>query len=206
MRAPFPDFPFEEQGEVVDVFSAVKDTASALAIFAPPVEAGIERRLPGRIVGDFVMDEKVDHDGGSPVPPDTRQQVNWSGRRDLNSRPLAPQASALPGCATSRWNPLPRTTMTMTAWGSTSKFYTRRQPRARARSCIDEDPPKTGTISVTNERDECHHRATASCGNMINIEKSELSNHVRFFLGDLGIGWSGLHRQSCGAGTAAVWL
>ncbi len=26
----------------------------------------------------------------------------WSGRRDLNSRPLAPQASALPGCATSR--------------------------------------------------------------------------------------------------------
>ena len=28
--------------------------------------------------------------------------MNWSGRRDLNSRPLAPQASALPGCATSR--------------------------------------------------------------------------------------------------------
>ena len=61
----FQTFPFEEQGEVVDVFSAVKDTASALAIFAPPVEAGIERRLPGRIVGDFVMDENVDHDGGA---------------------------------------------------------------------------------------------------------------------------------------------
>lgn len=27
---------------------------------------------------------------------------NWSGRRDLNSRPLAPQANALPDCATSR--------------------------------------------------------------------------------------------------------
>ena len=27
---------------------------------------------------------------------------NWSGRRDLNSRPLAPHASALPGCATPR--------------------------------------------------------------------------------------------------------
>ena len=27
---------------------------------------------------------------------------NWSGRRDSNSRPLAPHASALPGCATPR--------------------------------------------------------------------------------------------------------
>src|SRR3972149_12274648 len=26
----------------------------------------------------------------------------WSGRPDLNRRPLAPKASALPGCATSR--------------------------------------------------------------------------------------------------------
>src|ERR1035441_3447496 len=26
----------------------------------------------------------------------------WSGRRDSNSRPLAPHASALPGCAASR--------------------------------------------------------------------------------------------------------
>jgi hypothetical protein len=26
----------------------------------------------------------------------------WSGRQDLNLRPLAPQASALPGCATPR--------------------------------------------------------------------------------------------------------
>src|SRR5229473_6816970 len=28
---------------------------------------------------------------------------NWSGRLDLNQRPLAPQASALPGCATPRF-------------------------------------------------------------------------------------------------------
>ena len=28
--------------------------------------------------------------------------LNWSGWRDSNSRPLAPHASALPGCATSR--------------------------------------------------------------------------------------------------------
>ncbi len=26
----------------------------------------------------------------------------WSGRKDLNLRPLAPHASALPGCATPR--------------------------------------------------------------------------------------------------------
>src|SRR5574341_471593 len=30
------------------------------------------------------------------------QREEWSGRADLNCRPLAPQASALPGCATSR--------------------------------------------------------------------------------------------------------
>ena len=30
----------------------------------------------------------------------------WSGRRDSNSRPLAPQASALPGCATARTFPV----------------------------------------------------------------------------------------------------
>ena len=28
--------------------------------------------------------------------------IYWSGRRDSNSRPLAPHASALPGCATPR--------------------------------------------------------------------------------------------------------
>ena len=29
-------------------------------------------------------------------------RIEWSGRRDLNPRPLVPQTSALPGCATSR--------------------------------------------------------------------------------------------------------
>ncbi len=58
-------------------------------------------------------------DGGYQVPiePSTRPVLwvapvndvdpmcsyyKWSGRRDLNSWPLAPQASALPGCATPR--------------------------------------------------------------------------------------------------------
>jgi hypothetical protein len=30
------------------------------------------------------------------------QEKKWSGRLDLNQRPHAPQACALPGCATSR--------------------------------------------------------------------------------------------------------
>ena len=30
----------------------------------------------------------------------------WSGREDLNLRPLAPHASALPGCATPRFREL----------------------------------------------------------------------------------------------------
>ena len=30
------------------------------------------------------------------------EPVNWSGRSDSNTRPLAPHASTLPGCATPR--------------------------------------------------------------------------------------------------------
>src|ERR1019366_7648617 len=141
----FQILPFEEQGDVVDASGAAENVATVLAVLAPPVEGGIERRFPGRIVGNFVVDEKVNHDGENPplntlkTLRQTREKCKgrdhrevgahlerWSGRRDLNSRPLAPQASALPGCATSRWNPLPR--MTMTAWGLTFRFYTRRQP------------------------------------------------------------------------------
>ncbi len=31
-------------------------------------------------------------------------EIKWSGRGDLNSRPLGPEPSALPGCATPRAN------------------------------------------------------------------------------------------------------
>jgi hypothetical protein len=44
-----------------------------------------------------------------PLPPsrrsnhrDSSHRKNWSGRRDSNSRPSAPKADALPGCATPR--------------------------------------------------------------------------------------------------------
>src|SRR5208337_4143668 len=60
----FQALPFEENGEVVDVFSAAENTATALAVLAPPVEGGIKCCFPGRIVGDLVMDDKINHDGG----------------------------------------------------------------------------------------------------------------------------------------------
>ena len=37
-----------------------------------------------------------------PLRSATNQQVRWSERRDSNPRPLDPQSSALPGCATLR--------------------------------------------------------------------------------------------------------
>src|ERR1039458_5793059 len=62
----FQILPFEEQGDVVDASGAAENVATALAVLAPPVEGGIERRFPNRIVGDFVVDEKVTNDGGRP--------------------------------------------------------------------------------------------------------------------------------------------
>jgi hypothetical protein len=49
------------------------------------------------------------------------RDLNWSERRDLNSRPLAPHASALPGCATLRR-------------GNDSRSGARRNQRRRMRS------------------------------------------------------------------------
>lgn len=59
---PFHIFPFEEKRDVVDVSCAAENPAAALSVFVPPIEVGIESRLPGRIIGDFVVDQKVDHD------------------------------------------------------------------------------------------------------------------------------------------------
>src|SRR3989442_4629650 len=47
----------------------------------------------------------------------------WSGRQDLNLRPLDPQSSALPGCATPR--PTGRSSQ---IWGSASRTQARAQP------------------------------------------------------------------------------
>jgi len=72
----FQTLPFKEKSEVVDVSSAAENTAVALAVFAPPVVGGIEQRFPGRIVGDFVVDENVDHDFGcTPSQRETLPQT-----------------------------------------------------------------------------------------------------------------------------------
>ena len=72
----FQTLPFEEKSEVVDVSSAAENTAVALAVLVSPVEGGIEHRFPGRIVGDFVVDENVDHDfGGTPFQRETLPQT-----------------------------------------------------------------------------------------------------------------------------------
>ena len=52
----------------------------------------INLRVPGRSLGRPIL--------GGP----SHFRLDWSERRDLNPRPLAPEASALPGCATLRPN------------------------------------------------------------------------------------------------------
>ena len=42
------------------------------------------------------------NENGADSDEQNRRRMKWSGREDLNLRPLAPQASALPGCATPR--------------------------------------------------------------------------------------------------------
>ena len=54
-------------------------------------DAGV---APTRIFGS----PSIAEDGGVLLFP----AKQWSGRRDLNSRPLDPQSSALPNCATAR--------------------------------------------------------------------------------------------------------
>ena len=87
----FQTLPLKEKSEVVDVSSAAENTATELAVFAAPVEGGIERRLPGRIIGDFVVDENGNHDfGGTPFQretlPQTPEKCKGSDHRGLDSR------------------------------------------------------------------------------------------------------------------------
>jgi len=61
--------PFEEKYKVIGVSNAAENTATALAVLSPKVEGGIKRRFPGRIVGDLMVNEKVDHDVGALLSP-----------------------------------------------------------------------------------------------------------------------------------------
>src|ERR1035441_7855276 len=104
----FQTLPFKEKSEGVDVASATENTATALAVFVPPVEGGIEQRFPGRIVGDFVVDENVDHDfGGTPFQREKVLQtpekckgsehrgLDWMAGGGVNGRPQKSATAAL---------------------------------------------------------------------------------------------------------------
>src|SRR5580693_2914691 len=57
---------------------------------------------PLKVKGDFIdtmFTKMTTGDFASGAKPSV---FNWSGRRDSNSRPPAPKAGALPGCATPR--------------------------------------------------------------------------------------------------------
>ena len=91
----FQTLPFEEKRKVVGVSSAAENTASALAVFVSPIEGGIKRRLPSRVVGYFVVDQNVDHDiGHTPFTLKTFLQTQQKCKgvrhreRDLRAAPL----------------------------------------------------------------------------------------------------------------------
>ena len=52
----------------------------------------------------WAVDEDADREGAESKKNNHNRlhQSKWSERRDLNPRPFAPEANALPGCATVR--------------------------------------------------------------------------------------------------------
>jgi integrase len=68
---------------------------------AVPVAANAEPFTPCAPVVQREAEPKKEDPGSMDFSNEARA-FKWSGRQDLNLRPLAPQASALPGCATPR--------------------------------------------------------------------------------------------------------
>ena len=102
---------------------------------------------------------------------------NWSGRRDLNPRPLGPEPSALPGCATPRqliadfgsriadWKqPFPKTSWDTSNWQGTGQG-------ARQGFCISRGSPGTPA------RRECPCRRTASTWRERPVSRSAARKH-----------------------------
>ena len=58
----FQILPFEQKSKAVDISGVAINTATTLAVLAPPVEVGVERRFPSQIIGNFVVDQDMDHD------------------------------------------------------------------------------------------------------------------------------------------------
>jgi hypothetical protein len=69
-------------------------------------------------VAHSIATEPTGADQSRPLVPPSEEEravrllLVWSGRRDLNPRPPAPKAGALPSCATSRCDAIPRLRVT----------------------------------------------------------------------------------------------
>lgn len=72
----FQTLPFAEEVDVVDISRTAENSATAFAVLVPPVQGSIECGLPDGVVGDFVVNEKVDHDlGHTPFQRQTLLQM-----------------------------------------------------------------------------------------------------------------------------------
>ena len=85
---------------------------------------------------------------------------NWSGRQDLNLRPLAPQANALPDCATSRNHQLSR--LGLTRPGIVKLSYFADVPM----------PLRFGSFSASREVQEVGTRGERSASRLSSREKA----------------------------------
>ena len=143
--------------------SAIRDAVhrDRIALVDPAAIDGVERSR--RVVGERGARRRVVR--RLPAPDDARHEasriaatvlIEQSGRRDSNSRLLAPKASALPGCATSRapqcrdvvrcatittsrrgpWTPSTRfSSMSLVADGPETSTIGRPRARARLERC-----------------------------------------------------------------------
>ncbi len=84
---------------------------------------------------------------GNCRPPRSLRNLRWSGRLDLNQRPHAPQACALPGCATSR----PDRRHIALQWAAKERI-TRVREGSRRRAVLHGDRAGIFDARVTQER------------------------------------------------------
>jgi hypothetical protein len=76
---------------------------------------------------------------------------DWSGRGDLNSRPPAPKAGALPGCATPR-HELPYQADCYSSVVSKFASTARREHRSQIQFPFDKSPGESFTLEYTTDR------------------------------------------------------
>ena len=113
----------------------------------------------------------------------------WSGRGDSNSRPPAPKAGALPGCATPR--------QCHSSDHSPETNYTNTVPDTRgAASLAPAKMPHTAMSESAPTGIQCHARRRRPAGNRDEAHEPQRSHHTsqvpRTWFG--GIGWNSAER------------